>query len=287
MAGSGTTAATTTTLTEPIASNYYPINSALTVADGRLMATLTPDRAVGGTSLASGELELLLHRRLIGADYPGMENLNETQGAVYDDDNDTAFEPIRRLGPGIVVRARHWLSFGTPSEAPRAYRRAQENAYGGLVTRFSTGGNAHPGQVGSGTSMTPLRQPLPEAVSLLSLEALENGTVLLRLAHKYGVAEGGQAINVSLGQLFSPTFITVGKVDELSLSATRPKSEIRRLHWDTEGVPAGTAGPPTSGGGGGGGGVGPSPDSRFEVELGPLEIRTFALTPAAAEHFGS
>ena len=49
------------TLTEPIASNYYPINSALTVADDRLVATLTPDRAVGGTSLASGELELLLH----------------------------------------------------------------------------------------------------------------------------------------------------------------------------------------------------------------------------------
>ena len=135
-----------------------------------------------------------------------MENLNETQGAVYNDDNDAAFEPVRRLGPGIVVRVRHWLSFGTPSEAPGGCRRAQEDAHGGLLTRFgAAAGKAPAGQASSVTSVSPLRQPLPDAVSLLSLEALENGTMLLRLAHKYGVAEGGQTANVSLGQLFSRT----------------------------------------------------------------------------------
>lgn len=48
-------------------------NLSLSMVAGRdedVRVTLCPDRSVGGTSLASGEMELLLHRRLIGSDYP-------------------------------------------------------------------------------------------------------------------------------------------------------------------------------------------------------------------------
>lgn len=55
--------------TEPITQNYFPINSALSIRGEDAAAaqlTVTPDRAVGGTSLKSGEIELLIHRRLKG-----------------------------------------------------------------------------------------------------------------------------------------------------------------------------------------------------------------------------
>ena len=86
-------------LTEPITANYYPVNTAISIRDASAQLTVVPDRTQGGASLASGEIEMLLHRRLLAGDYPctpddasgalncgGVSALNETQSAVYDTD---------------------------------------------------------------------------------------------------------------------------------------------------------------------------------------------------------
>ncbi|MFS7976888.1 putative alpha-mannosidase [Helianthus anomalus] len=49
---------------EPVAGNYYPINLGAYVEDGSKELSVLVDRAVGGSSLLDGQIELMLHRRL-------------------------------------------------------------------------------------------------------------------------------------------------------------------------------------------------------------------------------
>lgn len=86
-------------LTEPVSSNYYPVVSRLAIEEGnsvsqeRKQAWLMTDRAQGGSSLKSGQLELMLHRRLFNDDAFGVgEPLNETA-----------------YGKGLVARGIHRL----------------------------------------------------------------------------------------------------------------------------------------------------------------------------------
>ena len=87
-------------LTEPVASNYYPVVSRMSlteesnsVSEERRQLWLLVDRAEGGTSSQSGQLELMIHRRLFNDDAFGVgEALNETA-----------------YGVGLVVRGQHSL----------------------------------------------------------------------------------------------------------------------------------------------------------------------------------
>lgn len=62
--------------------------------------TVLIDRAQGGASLASGELEVMLHRRTLFDDQRGVgEPLNETmQGCMH------------CPSAGLIARGRHWLT---------------------------------------------------------------------------------------------------------------------------------------------------------------------------------
>jgi len=113
-------------VTEPVSANYYPTTTgawlaALPPGDGTVMAVLT-DRSQGATSLNDGELEFMLHRRLLHDDAFGV-------GEALDE---TAF------GQGLVVRGSHWLQV-TP-EGRTAARRARFGAqqrYSDAVISFS------------------------------------------------------------------------------------------------------------------------------------------------------
>jgi lysosomal alpha-mannosidase len=61
-------------LTEPQAANMHPIQTAIAVrraSGGGAQLTVTPDRAQAGTSLVDGQIELLVHRRLLQDDGEG------------------------------------------------------------------------------------------------------------------------------------------------------------------------------------------------------------------------
>ena len=47
-------------VSEPVAENYYPVNSHIFITDPGAMAALINDRAQGGTSLKDGQLELMV-----------------------------------------------------------------------------------------------------------------------------------------------------------------------------------------------------------------------------------
>jgi hypothetical protein len=85
---------------EPIAGNYYPLSAAMFIRDEaaqKQLAVLT-DRSAGGASLLDGEMELLIHRRLVVDDNRGVEEpLNETTGGM------SHYPDWVRYGDGITV----------------------------------------------------------------------------------------------------------------------------------------------------------------------------------------
>ena len=46
-------------VSEPVAGNYYPVNSAIAVQDGSTQLAVVTDVTMGGASLRDGELELI------------------------------------------------------------------------------------------------------------------------------------------------------------------------------------------------------------------------------------
>lgn len=85
---------------EPISGNYYPVAAAMYVQDtaaGKQLAVLT-DRAQAVASLHDGELELIVHRRLLVDDLRGVgEPLNETTGGM------SHYPTWKRSGDGITI----------------------------------------------------------------------------------------------------------------------------------------------------------------------------------------
>jgi len=67
------------TVYEPVAGNYYPVNAFIGMKDvdsGRAVTVVT-DRSQGGSVLRQGEIELMIHRRLLVDDSRGVgEPLN-------------------------------------------------------------------------------------------------------------------------------------------------------------------------------------------------------------------
>ena len=92
-------------VTEPVAGNFYPINTAISIADDATAFGVAVDRAQGGASLVDGQIELMLHRRLLCDDARGVaEPLNETQSiSPYDwvDGKGKVHHEPYRIGKGL------------------------------------------------------------------------------------------------------------------------------------------------------------------------------------------
>ena len=278
----------TLNLTEPIAANVVGVNAFASIDDARSRGkqsaprrslTVCNDRSQGGTSLRAGELDLFVHRRLLGFDYPGGgmgangEPLNETRSFTWEGDT----THWRRDGPGIVVRGVHRVGLSGVETAARMRREAHERLFRRPLVAFAT---PNAGVRLPQTPPTGLLRPLPINVALLSLERLESAdAVLLRLVHKYAIgedAERSRNATVSLHGLFAA--FEVLDATELSLFANARKADVHRLVWRTrehtsiddaaapgevEAVPEPVA-PPA-----------------FDVLLTPLKVRTFRLKVAA------
>lgn len=95
------------TVFEPAAGNYYPINSFIRIQDVKTNGSITvlTDRSQGGSVLREGEIEIMIHRRLLTDDWRGVEEpLNETDAD----------------GEGLRQTVRHYVVFGDQ------YRRVQK-----------------------------------------------------------------------------------------------------------------------------------------------------------------
>uniref|UniRef100_A0A672YR33 Alpha-mannosidase n=1 Tax=Sphaeramia orbicularis TaxID=375764 RepID=A0A672YR33_9TELE len=195
---------------EPIAGNYYPINSRAYIKDDVDQLTVVTDRSQGGSSIHNGSLEIMLHRRLLYDDVRGVaEPLNETS-AIFPE--------------GLVVRGRLLLSLDRPASAADKHRPlAQEMVLQPLLT--FTDGDLHP-------DFSGLQAALPPAVHLLTLTQWDAQSVLLRLEHQFQSWESdvnSKPVTVNLQKLFSS--LEVLGVSELNLSANQWKDEMKRFEW--------------------------------------------------------
>ena len=212
------------TLTDPVAQNYVPVVSSLAISDPASHQSLLVlnDRANGGTSLQSGEVELMLHRRLLGGLLAG-EALNETVDGV-----------------GLVVRGTHTVLLGAAQPVARQGRAVQTRLYSplsGSYAALSPSSNLSHYLHTHNTSVSFLQTALPVEVELVSLYLRSDGTVLLRLAHSYGVQETDAAplnaaagVTVDLSSLFTATVASVVE-RTLTDNADKPKSEAGKRRW--------------------------------------------------------
>ncbi|KAL1569764.1 alpha-mannosidase [Salvia divinorum] len=250
------------TVTQPVAGNYYPINLGIFVKDKKSELSVLVDRATGGSSISDGEIELMLHRRILKDDSRGVgEPLDETVCI-----NNSTCE-------GLTVRGNYYVSVDQLGSGARWRRRAGQEIYSPLVLAFSHEESEKwsSSYLVDGSSMAS-NYSLPLNVALITLQEREDGSVLLRLANLYEAGEDpdySKVAKVELKKMFSGKTIT--EVKETSLSANQDKSEMKRTTtWQVEGTAQNEAAAPTRGA---------SVDAAtLVVEVALMEIRTFILT---------
>ncbi|KAI3784614.1 hypothetical protein L1987_43716 [Smallanthus sonchifolius] len=245
-------------INEPVAGNYYPINLGAYVEDGTMELSVLVDRAVGGSSLVDGQIELMLHRRLLFDDVKGVgEVLNETI-CVLDDCK------------GLVVQGKFYIRIDPMGDGAKWRRTFGQEIYSPLLLAFAEqDGNDWKNSHASSLSMIDSSYSLPNNTAIITLQELESGTILLRLAHLYEVGEDKDysvMASVELKKLFPNRKIS--KVREMNLSGNQERGEMekKRLNWKVKDSSEAKIVR--------GGGVDPE---KLVVELGPMEIRTFFI----------
>lgn len=291
---------------EHTASNYYPITSWIFIRDydRNLQLSILPDRPQGGSSLHDGQLELMLHRRLLQDDGLGVE------------------EPLNEPGidrRGLIIRGKHYLLIGPIDSVIRSTRQLSKQLHMHPIQWFQapptnmnlgqmplqagavlSSAGAHPSAASSdsaamaamsSSSMASrfkyngLRDYLPKMVNLLSLESWDQDNVLIRLEHIFEInedADYSRPVQVSLRRMFKNFRIV--KVREMTLDALQDVELARtnRLRFQTSTNPYKNytdelgdfintdyvshliEGSQTT-------------DDLFIVELRPMEIRTFLV----------
>ncbi|KAM0909303.1 hypothetical protein ACQ4PT_014880 [Festuca glaucescens] len=245
-------------VTQPVAGNYYPVNLGMYVADGKYELSVLVDRSVGASSIQDGQIEIMLHRRILHDDGRGVgEPLDEVVCVDNQCDGLTAkgtyYVNVNKLGHGA-----HWRRVtGQEVYSPFLLGFAHEDESSWKSYSIAKG------------SIMDANYSLPDNVAIITLQNIDDGTTLLRLAHLFQAAEDPQnsvMAKVELKKLFGKR--TIKQLTETNLSANQKKSEMRKLNWrvvgDTESGPVPIVG-------------GPVDSQALVVELGPMEIRTFSL----------
>ncbi|KAK3006027.1 hypothetical protein RJ639_016109 [Escallonia herrerae] len=252
---------------EPVAGNYYPINLGVYMKDDITEMSILVDRSVGGSSIVDGQLELMLHRRLLHDDSGGLVfQLNETVCVL-------------NACMGLTIQGKYYLRIDPLGEGAKWRRSFGQEIYSPFLLAFTEqdGSKWTDFEVSTFSGVDPLYS-LPDNVAIITLQELEDGDALLRLAHLYEVGEDADLSNIAsveLEKLFS--IRKISKVSEMSLSANQEREamEKKRLVWKVEGSHDER---PTSPRGG------PVDPLKLVVELAPMEIRTFVLAPSYYQH---
>lgn len=235
--------------TEPVAGNYYPVNSRAYIRDddSGVQFTVLTDRSLGGSSMRDGSLEIMVHRRLLKDDRRGVgEALNEPG----------------RDGRGLIVRGRFLVLLEAVKASARLHRVLGEEEMLRPLLGFATGSTG-------GGSYQALTRPLPINVHLLTLEQFEH-VVLLRLEHQFAIGEDDELskpVVVQLKGLFK--YFRIVSLTELNLAANqvirqRPRKSENEVDWREamleNSIP-----------------VRFNDDGDYNVSLNAMEIRTFKI----------
>ena len=216
---------------EPIAGNYYPVNSMISIDDGKASVAVVVDTTVGGASLQDGAIELMVHRRIQVDDSRGVqEPLNETMCGC----NDIHAVP-GSMGEnghegdggchcaGLTMRGKYGVIVDTLENTNALRRQLIETLNFAPTLAFSDGAKKPKMPTYSSISAA-----LPANVKLLTITnnyaADNDNQVLLRLGHLYSVGEHAtlsKPANVELSTIFSKAGLKVTEAVEMSLTGNR------------------------------------------------------------------
>lgn len=216
------------------------------VTTGVALSVVT-DRTQAASSIVDGSLEFMVHRRILADDSRGVgEPLNETG----------------LNGNGLIVRGVHRVMLSPPSTAGADVRGMMGASLFRPELRIA------PTTLGSSytANFSALSAPLPPQLGVVTVHAQGPSTVLLRVAHMFGVGEDdvlSKPASVDLATLF--TGFRVLAATEMTLPGTIPLTEAPvTTYTTTDGasvtlpvVPPAPAGP------------------GLTITLGPMQVRTF------------
>ena len=244
--------------TEPVASNFYPVNSRIYLQDVArgLQLTVLTDRSQSGGSLHDGSLELMLHRRLLYDDHRGVvEPLNEPG----------------RDGHGLIIAGKHWILFDSIEKSGALHRTLGEKLLFHPMMAFHRGNSSVQKYMSAyNTIHSSISRELPPNIHLLTLQYLTDNSLLFRLEHQFEEGEDSnlsKPVTVDLDGLFTP--FTIDAVTELALGANVEVDSVQRLKWKTQDT---TFEPHTHHKK-----IVKDKRSTWTVTLDPMEIRTFQL----------
>ncbi|XP_022741323.1 probable alpha-mannosidase At5g13980 [Durio zibethinus] len=245
---------------QPFAGNYYPINLGIYIQDSEKEFSVLVDRSIGGSSIVDGQIELMLHRRLLLDDSRGVaEALNETV-CVRDDCR------------GLAVQGKYYYRIDPLGEGAKWRRSFGQQIYSPLLLAFAEedGDNWMSSHIPTFSGIDD-SYTLPDNIAVITLQELDDGKTLLRLAHLFEIGENSVlsvVTSVELKKLFPGK--KIAKVTEVSLSANQEREEMekKRLVWKVEGSSG--ENPKVVRGG-------PLDPKKLVVELAPMEIRTFFI----------
>ncbi|CAK7336823.1 unnamed protein product [Dovyalis caffra] len=232
------------------------LNLGIYLEDNNSELSILVDRAMGGTSIADGQLELMLHRRLLHDDSRGVaEALNETTCAL---DECT----------GLTILGKYYLRIDPLGEGGKWRRSYSQEIYSPFVLAFEelqdgeAWTNSH---VATFSGMDP-SYVLPDNVAILTLQPRS-----LNFHFKCKIGEDKDLsvmASVELIKVFQAK--KINKIAETSLSSNqeRAKMEKKRVVWEVEGSSAQE--PKVVRGG-------PVDPTTLVIELAPMEISTFIV----------
>nr|AYV89059.1 saliva protein-5 [Tetranychus truncatus] len=208
---------------EPIAGNYYPINSRISLKDEDedLQLVVLTDRSQGGASLNDGELEIMLHRRLLHDDSLGVDEALNEPGVD---------------GRGLIIRGKHYVLISDIKSSNILHREKGMQLYMAPVVAFAPISSFDDYRANHKTIYSFLQRALPPNVHLLTLEHLNLNNWLVRLEHFYQSNEDPDGLSKSVRIDFRGLFNTksIHGVKETIITATQYHSEARRLTWKTK-----------------------------------------------------
>ncbi len=257
--------------TEPVAGNYYPINSRIFLRDEtsdkknsfNRQLTLVTDRSQGASSIQDGNIEIMLHRRILNDDALGVsEPMNETG----------------INGKGLIVKGILNLIFNTSDFSARYHRELAHQINNQPLLTFVTSNSTK--YIKELSSWSGLKYSLPSNVHLLTLmkdyDDIDNelkNSIIIRLEHFYEIDEDpvlSQPVTIDLQDVFNQTFILMG-YEELALGANMNVKDLdERLKWknvDQIKLPYKHNFKKNL----------KSKRSSFTIELNPMQIRTFKI----------
>jgi alpha-mannosidase len=245
---------------EPIAGNYYPVNTAMYLEDSQAALCIAVDRSQGGGSILDGSLELMVHRRTLADDARGVgEPLNETSGGI------TPYPNPIRVGPGIVVRGTHRILVGKGHSGASLARSMMDSVFTAPLI-FVGSASKQLAPTFKQPSYSGLLKALPPNVLLITYKRLKNRetpTFLIRLGHQY--ADGEDKLLSSKVRLCLKSLVRgwhIESIEEKTLVGNEKKSDSmsRKLNWSNRNNES-------------------SPVSLLDGKLilNPMEIRTFEI----------